>query len=458
MKTHLPFIKLNRLPIFNLIFVTALVFTLFSCNKSETFTQRELTGASEDESISRAKRNIVIILADDIGYDAIASNGNQSFQTPNIDQMAAEGMKFTHVYSSPLCSPSRTAFISGKYNFRNYFSWGSFDPNSKSFANIAKDAGYATFVAGKWGFDGGDATAHRIGFDSYCLYNPFDDIGGGKRYKDPKLYKDGAFIPNSMTKGLYGDDINTAEVLSFINENRNNPFFVFFPITLCHYPYSPTPDDPEFAAWNNKSESDVKYFPSMVKYMDKKVGQIRDSLKSWNLYHNTIFMFVGDNGTAEHIFYWYNGNYIEGAKGESSDGGTHVPLIVTWPKKIQPESINHNLIEFQDFLPTVAEAVRTEIDESYGIIDGLSFYKQLTGKPTEVRSYVFNHYVPYTENGNNRLKRWINDTTYKLYDQTGKFYNIALDPEEENPIKMNERTPEEKDIVQNFQNIMNSLK
>jgi arylsulfatase A len=149
---------------------------------------------TEDSS----RHNIIIILADDIGYDAIACDGNESFQTPNIDLIRQRGMRFTHCYGSPLCSPSRVAFVSGKYNFRNYTQWGVFDPTGKTFANIAKEAGYATYVAGKWQFDGGDAAVHRMGFDGYCIWNPFNNENS-KHYKSPKIYENGAYlIPRLM--------------------------------------------------------------------------------------------------------------------------------------------------------------------------------------------------------------------------------------------------------------------
>lgn len=430
-----------------------------SCRKGDNFKAVRNSSFSVDEMRKDTRPNIILILADDVGYDAIAANGNESFETPVLDQMARTGMNFTHVYSSPLCSPSRTAFISGKYNFRNYFTWGSYNPNEKSIANLAQSAGYATYAAGKWQFDGGDVTAHILGFDDYCLWDPFKEKRGGSPYKDPQIYKNGNFVPLSETAGMYGDDLHTSNVLSFIQNHKNRPFFVYYAITLCHGPYSPTPDDPEFASWNPaEKQSDVKFFPSMIKYMDKKIGELIDSLKRWNLYDNTILMFSGDNGTPHDIFYWYQGQYVEGGKSQSNDRGTHVPLIVTWPSRIDAGSENRNLISFQDFLPTVAEAVGAEIDESYGIIDGLSFFGQLVHQDTESRSYVFNHYNPMTRKGNDRLKRWINDTTYKLYDNTGKFYNIFLDPEEKKPIKKNQQTPEEKAIIKNFQAIMDSLK
>ena len=430
---------------------------LSSCRKND-FNEISISSVKSSQ-VASGKPNIIVILGDDIGYDAISSQGNSTFQTPNIDAMANAGMRFTQCHSSPLCSPSRVTIVSGQYNFRNYTVWGYLDPNQKTFATLLRDAGYATYVAGKWQFDGGDFSIHSLGFNSYCVWNPIQDDPAGSRYKDPKIYQQGAYVSSSKTQGQYGDDIFTDSVLLFIQKNKNKNFFVYYPITLCHYPYCPTPDDPEFKNWNSKTDkSDTAFFPSMINYMDKKVGQIIDSLKKWNLYHNTILMFIGDNGTPHHIFYYYNGTLTEGGKSNTTEAGTHVPLIVTWPAKITPVQTNRNLVDFTDFLPTFADAAGVGITSDYGIIDGHSFFNQLTGASYVPRDWIFDHYQPNTNSGNDKLRRWVQDTTYKLYDSTEKFYNILLDPLEKNPIRKKDMTHQEKLISNKFQSIMDTLK
>jgi len=352
-------------------------------------------------------------------------------------------------------------FVTGKYNFRNYETWGILNPNEKTFATLMKDAGYNTFVTGKWQFDGGDASIHSLGFDSYSVWNPIKDDQSGSHYKDPKIYENGAYLDPSLTKGKYGDDIFTDNLLSFVKENKSNPFFIYYPMGLCHFPYSPTPDDPEFDTWDpavtNDGGVDTLFFASMVKYTDKKVGQIIDSLKAWNLYDNTIILFSGDNGTPHHIHYTYNGQPREGGKSTTSEVGTHVPLIVNWPSGIRGEKVNNNLVDFTDILPTVAEAAQASIPASYGTIDGVSFYKQLKGLPSTPRDWVFCHFAPETNAGNDKIKRWIQNTNYKLYDSTDKFYNIALDPEENTPLNSSDLTPDEKALKRKFKTTMDGL-
>ncbi len=447
---------------FNLGLIFSASWLLFSCNKEErvnTSSTKEFYNASTVKSAVSGRPNIVIILADDVGYDAIATNGNQSFQTPRIDQMGVDGMRFTQCHSAPTCSPSRFMFVTGKYSFRNYTSWGTMDPNEKTFANLLKDAGYATYVAGKWQFDGGQTSIANFGYNGYCVWDAQEAVPPGNIYKSPKYYENGAYSTKRTTSGQYGDDIFTSRVLSFINTNKANNFFVYYPIGLCHAPFSPTPDDSEFATWVGGSKySNPVFFPSMVKYLDKKVGQIIDSLKAWELYNNTLFMFVGDNGTANDISYYYNGVLTKGGKLSTTESGTRAPLFVTWPNRITPGQVNNNLIDFTDLLPTVAEVAGCTIPSSYGKIDGKSFYNQLLGLSCTPRDWVFCHYLKFKETSRtSTVHRWMQNTNYKLYDSTGKFYNIVTDPGESNAIADAALTTSETLLKTQFQSAMDTL-
>ena len=434
--------------------------SVLSCKKV-TELSNDAALSAEDISAAAAatgRPNIVLILADDIGYGIPTVNGGETYQTPNIDRLAAAGMRFTQCYGSPLCSPSRTMFMTGKYNFRNYNEWGVLGLDQQMMSNVLQDAGYKTYVAGKWAFDGGDVSIKGHGFDDYSVWSAF--LGdNGSHYKTPRIYENNGYLPDNVVNGKYGDDIFTDRVLSFIRDNKKNNFFVYFPITLCHSPYSPTPDDPQYASWDPKSPSDSTYFPSMVKYMDKKIGMLADSLRAWKLFNNTIFMFAGDNGTPHGIWFTQDGVYQEGSKSATNTYGTHVPLIVTWPAGgLRGGQVNNNLIDFTDFTATVFEAAGVTAPADYGTVDGVSFLNQLRGLPNTPRDWVFCHYKPDTDAQNgNVVRRWINNTQYKLYDSTGRFYNIVLDPEEKKPIKKSRMTPEERALQTEFQSIMDSL-
>jgi arylsulfatase A len=154
-----------------------------------------------------------------------------------------------------------------------------------------------------------------------------------------------------------------AEYISnFIDSNLHNPFFVYFPLSLCHDPFSPTPDDPEFAVWDPLEDGrDTAFFPSMVKYMDKKVKQIVDKINSVGLASRTIIIFMGDNGTPNQISSTFKGERLQGGKNTSTTHGIHVPLIVTCPAKFLSGLTSAGLIDASDFLPTLADM--TKINE-----------------------------------------------------------------------------------------------
>ncbi len=421
-------------------------------------SQPVITAYRISDTAINERPNIIVILADDIGFDAIACNGNQSFKTPNIDNMAKAGMRFNQCHASPLCSPSRFMFVTGKYNFRNFTEWGVMNPKEKTFANILKDGGYTTYVAGKWQLDGGDQSIRNFGFDDYIVWDPLEHDTHGSIYKNPRTYQNAKFATKEEANNKFGDDIFTSHILSFIQKNKNKPFFVYYPLGLCHPPFTPTPDDPEFATWvSSDRHSDSSFFPSMMQYMDKKVGQIIDSVKAWQLYDNTIIMFIGDNGTPKGIYYKASEKNLQGAKGITSEAGTKVPFFLTWPNKIKPAQVNNSLIDFTDFVPTLADIAGLKIAPAFGAFDGQSFYGQLTGQDTTKRDWIFCHFNA-NNNGKDKTTRWIQDTTYKLYDVTGTFFNITTDPEEKNPLSPTTITPAEKLIKNKFQTVMNGLK
>lgn len=435
-----------------ILFLLSLVFCC--CTKPGSLQPGNKIEASNAISLSD-QPNILFILGDDIGYEIPTCNGGRSYETPAIDRMATEGMRFTQCFSAPLCSASRFELLTGKYNFRNYVYPAMMDPNEKTFATLLRDAGYKTYVAGKWQFDGGDTSIHSLGFNDYMVWDPFTSTApSGSRYKNPILYKDSNYISRELTDGKYGDDLLTADVLDFIKTNSQEKFFVYYPICLSHSPFSPTPDDPEFATWTRGSTSDRTFFPSMVKYMDKKIGEIIDSLKLWGLDNNTIIIFAGDNGTPTEMVSRFKNGRIQGGKGKSTIYGTHVPLLVTWPGHIAAKSVNNNMVDFTDLLPTFADAASQIVPADYGTIDGVSFYDQLTGAPAKSRDWVFCSFKPNGEDNQFINKRWANTKKYKLYDSSYNFYNIVTDSLELNPLTT--LTPMEKKIKDSLRAVLDS--
>jgi len=402
------------------------------------------------------KPNIILILADDLGYEIPTCNGGQSYETSNLDQMAGAGLRFTEAHATPLCSPSRFMILTGKYNFRNYTKWGVMDPGEKTIANMLHDAGYATCVAGKWQLDGGDQSIRAFGFDNYSVWDPFGHERGS-RYKDPDIYENGAYLSASETKDKYADDIFTDHILNFIEDNtkQRKYFFVYYPLCLVHRPFSPTPDDPEFAGWN-PNNSDPKFFPSMVKYMDKKIGQIIQKVKDLGIEKNTIILFVGDNGTSQGIISQFNGTEVEGGKGITTEAGTHVPLLAYAPGLIS-NATNNDLIDFTDFLPTLAGIANTPTPVTYGVLDGVSFYPRLVGEAGTPRDWIFCHFDPNPDNSNaDTVERFVQNINYKYYEDD-RFYDIIADIFEKNPVPDVLLTPEEKQVKLEFKDVLSTM-
>ncbi len=351
--------------------------------------------------------------------------------------------------------------LTGKYNFCNYSNWGYLGDSEKTFGNVMQDAGYKTGFFGKLQLPFSFSKMSNWGFDKYAITVITEDMLPKLRYKSPVLIDNNGRVPDSVTLNKYGDDIFTGRILNFIDSNKNNPFFVYYSMSLAHAPFSPTPNDSAYANWNpDNSKSDTNFFHSMISYMDFKVGLILDKLAKTGLDKNTIVVFSGDNGTPFQIFYNVDTlENVEGKKRSTVERGTHVPLIAYWPSHIPKNQINDDLIDFTDFLPTFAEAAGNKNLSGYGTIDGLSFYSRLLGKENAFKPQLFMHYCAHP--GFDFFKRWVRDKTYKLYDSLNsssfKFYNIVKDEKEKTPLKDSQLTLEEKNIKARFKIILDSM-
>lgn len=380
--------------------------------------------------------NIILIMADDLGYETLGVNGSTSYETPHLDALARGGMRFTHAYATPLCTPSRVQLMTGKYNFRNYIGFGLLDPAERTFAHLLRDAGYRTAVAGKWQlygnarqrelFERTGARPEEAGFDEYLLWQ-IDERG--LRFKNPYLYEQGQ--PPRTFEGDYGPDLFAAFIEDFMTRHREQPFFVYYPMVLTHDPFQPTPGHPEYADFDPASGvNDPAYFDANVAYMDQIVGRIVDTVDRLGLREQTLVLFVGDNGTDRDVVSQLGDRTIRGNKGYTDAAGTHVPMIANWPGTIAPGQVTDALIDFTDFLPTLLDAAGTTSPTDF-LTDGLSFYPQLRGTADTTRAWVFCHYAPQW--GSFPERRWVHDRAWKLYDD-GAFYHIAEDPAEQTPV------------------------
>lgn len=455
-------LKRARKQLFFFFLSTCLLQFIFqSCTKIQTANTRDgkIAIASQgSDARSDLPPNIIVMVADDIGYEIPTINGGQSYNTPNIDQLARDGVNFTQCYASANCSPSRVMLLTGKYNFRNYTKWGVLQTSNRTMGNMFKDAGYATCYVGKWQLDGGDASISTFGFDDYNVWLPYvlkPEDAGGTRYKSAPLYQDGAFLPSTVTNNKYSVDMFTSYAAGFMRANRKRPFLLYYATPLGHKQFSPTPDDPEYATWDF-TRSKARFFPNMVKYMDKHVGILRDSLRNLGIEQNTVFIFVGDNGTSKGIISNFKGELVEGDKGRTTTYGTHVPLIVTWPGHINAGAITNQLVDLTDFIPTLSDLTGVPVPGILGITDGQSFYSVLNGGTASSRDYIFNHFQPLISPSNKIPIRYVQDSVYKLYDDD-RFYNMVLDIKENYPISIDSMNEAELAKRQYFLQVLSQM-
>ena len=407
-----------------------------------------------DDRHKTKKPNVILILADDLGYETLGCNGGLSYKTPNLDQLASQGIRFTQCHANPLCSPSRLSLMTGQYNFRNYEYFGYLNPFFKTFANLMKDAGYATAVAGKWQLNGlpnkfpsslDPSTANHFGFDEYCLWQLTHTRGEGERYANPLLEVNGKVMEG--LKESYGPDVLVDFVNDFVDRNKDKPFFIYYSMVLTHDPFVTTPDSRDWLTSEDKYQQDTAYFKDMVGYMDKNIGRIVENLKSKGLWDNTVIIFTGDNGTSANIVTRTTYGDIRGGKGYTINTATHVPLIVVWPSVIRNARVYDGMTDFQSFLPTLADIAG--VDDCEYLPDGKSFMPVIEGRNDPVQNEIFIHYAPGW--GNFPNDRWVFNSTYKLY-QDGSFFNIVEDPLEQRRIKS--LSSAEQSIYERFDKIL----
>ncbi len=393
-------------------------------------------------AMAQGKPNIILIMADDVGWEAFGCYGAEDYQTPNIDALAAKGVRFEHCYSTPICTPSRVQIMTGQYSFRNYTHFGYLNPENKTFGHLMQDAGYKTAIAGKWQLNGlynnlpghdDNTRPNKAGFDEYCLWQLTQVAGKGERFWSPLLEHNGKVLSAKENVGGYGPDILCDFICDFMERNKEEPFFAYYPMVLVHDPFVPTPDTigdaPRTQAANKRNKNKKANFQAMVNYMDKLVGRIVAKTEALGIAENTIIIFTADNGTHPSITSQWNGLPIKGGKGGLKDMGTHVPLVAYWKNHSPNGKVLGDLVDFTDLYPTLAEAAGIELGKN-DPIDGTSFLPQLCGEKGNPRDWVLCHYQPYW---NKQPGQFARTEKYKLY-RDGRFYTPVSDLKEENDL------------------------
>lgn len=322
--------------------------------------------------------NIILIMADDMGYEALSSNGSESCKSPNLDKLAAKGVRFTNCFSNPICTPSRVKLMTGQYNVRNYVKFGWLDREQTTFAHQLKAAGYATAIAGKWQLGRDKDSPQHFGFEQSCLWQHTrsgrsneDGKNIDRRFVNPQLEFNG--VEKDFTNGEYGPQVCTDFICDFIDKNKKKPFLVYYPMILTHCPFDPTPDSTDWdpkrlgsTTYKGDRNDPQRHFRDMVAYADKAVGQIVSQLGKSGVRDNTLIIFTGDNGTDTPIVTPWNGKKVVGGKGTMSDTGTRVPLIVNWPAGIRKAGrVVDDLVEFTDVFPTICEVTTAKLPKNH---------------------------------------------------------------------------------------------
>lgn len=385
--------------------------------------------------------NILLIMADDIGFECFRSYGSQEYNTPRIDALGKQGIRFTNAHSTPLCTPTRVNLMSGKSNVFNYQDFGIYPNGEPTFANHFKDHGYRTAVAGKWQLQskqpGKGITPSEAGFDTHCLWN----IPGGarERYWQPSFVQNGKLM--DLPQDAFGPDVMTNFLIDFMTQENKKPFVAYYPMILVHDPFVPTPDSSGGLRKDKAKRTAERLkqnYVDMVSYMDKCVGRLVDALDASGQRDNTLIIFTGDNGTNAVLASKLFGRTIKGGKGYTHDYGTHVPLVVNLPSRVPPGQVNEDLIAFSDFFPTIVDAAGLPPkDVRDG--DGYSFWPQCLAQSGRKREWIYGYYFPrpYAAKLDNKYShyevRYARDKRFKLYGN-GDLYDTADDVMEKTPL------------------------
>ena len=328
--------------------------------------------------------NLVYIMADDLGKEWISCYGAEDIETPNIDALAASGMKFHNFYSMPQCTPTRVSLLTSQYPYRhgwvNHWDvprWGagcSFDPQlNPCFPGAIRDAGYATAAAGKWQIDDFRVEPNAMrdaGFDAYCMWTGYEtgNRPSAKRYSDPYVYQDGQA---KTLAGEFGPDVYADYLIDFLGRNKDQPMFLYFSMALPHGPVVATPDEPEASSRLDKHKA-------MVRYIDKLVGRMVAAIDENGLRRNTIVVFTTDNGSGSEFSGTRHGQVVAGGKGRTSESGINAPFVVSCPGRIPGGVESYAIADVTDIAPSFCEIAGVDaVDER---CDGVSLLPVLEGR------------------------------------------------------------------------------
>jgi arylsulfatase A-like enzyme len=334
--------------------------------------------------------NIIFILVDDLGKEWVSCYGAEDIQTPHIDKLAVEGMRFENAWCMPQCTPTRVTLLTGQYPFHHGWTnhwdvprWGCgahFDPSmNPCYPKALRAAGYATAIAGKWQIDDFRVEPDAMdeaGFDAWCMWTGYES--GNKpsreRYHDPYVYRKGE--KSRLIKGTFGPDLYCDYLIDFMRANHDKPFFVYYPMALTHSPQVSTPDEPN-------ADSKLDKHKAMVRYTDKIVGRIVAAIEELGIRDHTYIVFTTDNGSPASVTGRRLGHAVRGAKVKMTEAGTAMPFIVTGPG-VRRGVVTDALTDFTDIAPTFVDLAGATMPKDH-VIDGISIAPLLRGETNDTR-------------------------------------------------------------------------
>jgi arylsulfatase A-like enzyme len=379
------------------------------------------------EAPAARKPNIIYILADDLGYGDVGCYGQEKIRTPRIDQMAAEGMRFTQHYAgSTVCAPSRSCLLTGQHTGHTRVRGNSLvplEPSDKTIGEMLQASGYRTGCIGKWGLGEPETTGipNKKGFDHFFGY--LNQREAHYHYP-PHLWRNEQKVVlegNDREKriGAYSHDLMTDEALQFVRENKERPFFLYLAYTIPHLQLA-VPEDSlaEYKGkWPETPAEGGHYgrceFPratraAMITRMDRDIGRVFDLLKELGLDENTVVMFASDNG-AEHkagadTEFFNSAGPLRGNKRDLYEGAIRIPMIARWPGRIRPATVSDHVCAFWDVMPTLAEISGSSMPTG---VDGISFAPTLLHSPGQ-RQHEYLYWEFYEVGGLQavRLGNW----------------------------------------------------
>jgi arylsulfatase A len=327
---------------------------------------------------SAARPNVIFILADDLGYGDLGCYDQKLIQTPSIDRLAKEGMRFTQAYAgATVCAPSRCSLLTGMHNGhaairgnREAKPEGQVPMPADTFtvAHLMKQAGYATGLIGKWGLGhpGSTSTPDKMGFDYFFGYNCQREA---HEHYPGHLWRNNEKVELGGMK--YSHDLIAEEALEFVRRHKDRPFFLELAFTIPHAKLQVPDLGPyEKEIWPD----DLKTLAAMITRMDGDVGRLIELLKELNIDDNTLVFFASDNGTAYNDALFNHSGPLRGRKRDMYEGGIRTPMIARWPTKIKPGVVSEQVWTFYDFLPTMAELTGQKPPTA---IDGVSILPAL---------------------------------------------------------------------------------